>query len=41
VYEGKIVDRGPSFPLGSEDHQKVNRVIKDLLEKYGEDTPNK
>jgi hypothetical protein len=41
VYEEKIVDRGPSFPLGSEDHQKVNRVIKDLLEKYGEDTSKK
>jgi 2,4-dienoyl-CoA reductase-like NADH-dependent reductase (Old Yellow Enzyme family) len=41
VYEGKIVDRGPSFPLGSEDHQKVNKTVADLLEKYGEDTSNK
>ena len=41
VYEGKTMDRGPSFPLGSEDHQKVNRTIKDLLEQYRADTPNK
>ena len=39
VYEGKIMDRGPCFPLGSDDHQKVNRTIKDLLEKYAADTP--
>lgn len=32
--EEKIMDRSPSFPLGSEDHQKVHRAIKTLLEKY-------
>jgi 2,4-dienoyl-CoA reductase-like NADH-dependent reductase (Old Yellow Enzyme family) len=32
--EGKIMDRSPSFPLGSEDHQKVHRAIKALLEKH-------
>jgi 2,4-dienoyl-CoA reductase-like NADH-dependent reductase (Old Yellow Enzyme family) len=41
VYEGKTVDRGPSFPLGSEDHQKVNRAIKDLLEKHKADSTQK
>ena len=30
----KILDRGPSFPLGSEDHQKVNKAISELLEEY-------
>jgi 2,4-dienoyl-CoA reductase-like NADH-dependent reductase (Old Yellow Enzyme family) len=39
--DGKIMDCGPSFPLGSEDHQKVNRAIKDLLEKYAVDTTQK
>jgi 2,4-dienoyl-CoA reductase-like NADH-dependent reductase (Old Yellow Enzyme family) len=34
VHEGKIMDRGPSFPLGSEDHQKVNKAICELLEEY-------
>jgi 2,4-dienoyl-CoA reductase-like NADH-dependent reductase (Old Yellow Enzyme family) len=41
VHEGKISDRGPSFPLGSKDHQKVNRAIKKLLEKYAADTAKK
>jgi 2,4-dienoyl-CoA reductase-like NADH-dependent reductase (Old Yellow Enzyme family) len=41
VYEEKIVDRGPSFPLGSEDYHKVNKTVADLLEKYGEDTSKK
>jgi 2,4-dienoyl-CoA reductase-like NADH-dependent reductase (Old Yellow Enzyme family) len=41
VYKGKTVDRGPSFPLVSEDHQKVNRAIKDLLEKYKADSTQK
>ena len=41
VHEGKIIDRGPSFPLGSEDHQKVNRAIRDLLQKYQADTTRK
>jgi hypothetical protein len=41
VHAGKIMDRGPSFPLGSEDHRKVNRAIKDLLEKYRADTTRK
>jgi 2,4-dienoyl-CoA reductase-like NADH-dependent reductase (Old Yellow Enzyme family) len=30
----KIMDRGPSFPLGSEDHLKVNKAISELLEEY-------
>ncbi len=30
----KILDRGPSFPLDSEDHQKVNKAISELLEEY-------
>jgi 2,4-dienoyl-CoA reductase-like NADH-dependent reductase (Old Yellow Enzyme family) len=34
VYKGKVVDRGPSYPLGSEDPQKVNTAITELLEKY-------
>jgi hypothetical protein len=42
VYKGKTADRGPSFPLSLEDHQKVNRAIKDLLEKHKADsTQNK
>jgi hypothetical protein len=35
------VDRGPSFPLGSDDHQKVNKALTDLLEKYLSNTPQK
>jgi len=34
VYEKKIMDRGPAFPLGSEDHQKVNKAISELLGEY-------
>ncbi len=34
VNEKKIMDRGPSFPLGSEDHQKVNKAISELLREY-------
>jgi len=34
VQEGKIMDRGPSFPLGSVDHQNVNKAISELLEEY-------
>jgi len=41
VHEGKLMDRGPSFPLGSVDYQKVNRAIKGLLEKYGTGTTKK
>jgi 2,4-dienoyl-CoA reductase-like NADH-dependent reductase (Old Yellow Enzyme family) len=40
VHEGKIMDRGPSFPLGSEDHQKVNKAICELLEEYAAGTAN-
>jgi hypothetical protein len=31
---GQISDRGPSFPLGTQDHQKVTQAIADLLEKH-------
>ncbi len=41
VDAGKIMDRGPSFPLGSEDHQKVNKAISELLEEYAADKPKK
>jgi 2,4-dienoyl-CoA reductase-like NADH-dependent reductase (Old Yellow Enzyme family) len=41
VQDGNIVDRGPSFPLGSDDHQKVNKALTDLLEKYLSNTPQK
>jgi 2,4-dienoyl-CoA reductase-like NADH-dependent reductase (Old Yellow Enzyme family) len=34
VQEGKIMDRGPSFPLDSVDHQNVNKAISELLEEY-------
>jgi 2,4-dienoyl-CoA reductase-like NADH-dependent reductase (Old Yellow Enzyme family) len=41
VHEEKIMDRGPSFPLGSEDHQKVNKAISELLEEYAAATTKK
>ena len=41
VQDENIVDRGPSFPLGSVDHQKVNKALTDLLEKYLSNTPQK
>ncbi len=41
VKDGNIIDRGPSFPLGSDDHQKVNKALTDLLEKYLSNTPQK
>ena len=41
VYNGKAVDRGPSFPLGSEDHQKVNKAIFEILAEYAADTNKK
>ena len=31
---GKIVDRDVSFPLGSQDHQKVMQAIAELLEEH-------
>ena len=34
IYEGKILDRDPSFPLSSEDPHKVARAISELLEEY-------
>jgi tRNA-dihydrouridine synthase len=34
VYRGNILDRSPSFPLGSADHQNVNKAIAELLEEY-------
>jgi 2,4-dienoyl-CoA reductase-like NADH-dependent reductase (Old Yellow Enzyme family) len=41
VHEGKITHRGPSFPLGADDHQKVNRAIKKLLEKHAAESAKK
>lgn len=41
VYAGKLIDRGPSFPLGSEDQQKVGAAISKLLEEYGTGANNK
>jgi len=32
--DGQISERSPSFPLGTQDHQKVTRAIADLLEKH-------
>ena len=34
IINGEVVDRGPSFPLGSNDHETVNRAICDLLVKH-------
>ena len=39
IYEGKIVNRDPSFPLGSEDPQKAARAISELLDEYAAGTP--
>jgi 2,4-dienoyl-CoA reductase-like NADH-dependent reductase (Old Yellow Enzyme family) len=39
--EGKLMDRGPSFPLGSEDHQKVNKAIFEILEEYAAEPKKK
>ncbi|MDH4009121.1 MAG: NADH:flavin oxidoreductase [Desulfobacterales bacterium] len=41
VYKGNILDRGPSFPLGSVDHQNVNKAISKLLEEYAAGTTKK
>ena len=35
VYDGIVTDTGPSFPVGSEDHDRVNNAIKELLKKQG------
>jgi hypothetical protein len=35
------MDRGPSFPLGSEDHQKATKAISELLEEYAAGTTKK
>jgi hypothetical protein len=34
VSNGQISERSPSFPLGTQDHQKVTQAIADLLEKH-------
>ena len=31
IINGKIVDRSPSIPLGSQDHQKIMWTIEDLF----------
>jgi tRNA-dihydrouridine synthase len=35
VYDGIVTDTGPSFPVGSEDHDRVNSAISELLKKQG------
>ena len=35
VYDGIVTDTGPSFPLGSEDHDRVNSAVNELLKKQG------
>ena len=37
AYEGRVWERSPSFPLGTEDHAKVSKAIADLLEKQAAD----
>ncbi|MBW2482017.1 MAG: NADH:flavin oxidoreductase [Deltaproteobacteria bacterium] len=34
IYNERTLERGLSFPLGTQDHQKVSRTIADLLEKH-------
>jgi 2,4-dienoyl-CoA reductase-like NADH-dependent reductase (Old Yellow Enzyme family) len=34
LFNGEVLDRGPSFPLGSNDHETVNKAICDLLIKH-------
>jgi 2,4-dienoyl-CoA reductase-like NADH-dependent reductase (Old Yellow Enzyme family) len=34
VYDGKVAEQGLSFPLGTDDHFRVNTAINDLLEKH-------
>jgi hypothetical protein len=34
VLNGQISERSPSFPLGTQDHQKVTQAIAGLLEKH-------
>lgn len=34
VIEGRVSPKSPSFPLGREDHQKVNKAIAELMENY-------
>ena len=35
VVDGIVTDTGPSFPVGAEDHDRVNNAIKELLKKQG------
>jgi hypothetical protein len=34
IYNERTLERSLSFPLGTQDHQKVSRTIADLLEKH-------
>lgn len=34
MHHGKVSERSPSFPLGSEDHIRVSKAINDLLQKH-------
>jgi len=34
AYDGEVSGRSPSFPLGADDHKRVNKAITDLLEKH-------
>ena len=39
IYEGKTVDRDPSFPLGSDDPSKVAETISELAAEFAAGTP--
>jgi 2,4-dienoyl-CoA reductase-like NADH-dependent reductase (Old Yellow Enzyme family) len=34
VYNGKISEQSPSFPLGTDDHQEVNKAVIELLKRH-------
>jgi hypothetical protein len=34
LLKGQILERSPSFPLGTQDYQKVTQAIADLLERH-------
>jgi hypothetical protein len=34
-HNGKVLEQTPYFPLGSDDYERVNNVIEDLLTKQG------
>ena len=34
IFDGEVSERSPSFPLGTDDHLRVNKTIEDLLKKH-------